>query len=103
MSTSNGTKPLGTPSEYFFHETSINNYANRFIQSGSIDEAIDLMKLHIAVFPESSSAYDVLGDAYTAKGEHTSAVKSLRKSLALDPNNKNAKEKLKKLEAAKIK
>lgn len=83
---------------YFFHEAVINNYANNFIQMNFLDEAIELLRLHIKVFPESSVAYAILGDAYAAKGEIELAIKSLRKSLKLDPENKSVKEKLKKLE-----
>lgn len=92
---------VSNQNEYFFHETVINNSANNFIQMNSLDEAIELLRLHIKVFPESSAAYAILGDAYTAKGEIELAIKSLRKSLMLDPKSKSVKEKLKKLEKIK--
>ncbi len=86
---------------YFFHESVINNNANNFVQMNFLDEAVELLRLHIKVFPESSTAYAILGDAYTAKGEIELAIESLRKSLNLDPENKSVKEKLKKLEKIK--
>ncbi len=92
---------VSNQNEYFFHEAVINNNANNFIQMNFLDEAVELLRLHIKVFPESSAAYAILGDAYTAKGEIELAVKSLRKSLKLVPENKSVKEKLKKLEKIK--
>jgi tetratricopeptide (TPR) repeat protein len=86
---------------YFFHEAVINNNANNFIQMNFLDEAVELLRLHIKIFPESSAAYAILGDAYAGKGEIEQAIKSLKKSLKLDPKNKSVKEKLKKLEKIK--
>jgi tetratricopeptide (TPR) repeat protein len=64
-----------------------------------LPEAIDLLKLNVQIYPDSSNAYDSLGDAYMKSGQKELAIESYTKSLEKDPTNDNAKEKLKQLEA----
>jgi len=85
---------VSNQNEYFFHEELINDYANIFIKSGAIDEAIELMGLHVEVFAESSAAYATLGNAYLAAGDIKLAMKNLQRSLKLDPENRSVKETL---------
>jgi Tfp pilus assembly protein PilF len=54
----------------------------------------------VQVFPTSSNAYDSLAEAYMKSGQKQLAIDNYKKSLELDPDNDNAKEKLKTLEAA---
>jgi CubicO group peptidase (beta-lactamase class C family) len=60
-------------------------------------EAIEIFKLNVFAFPRSANAFDSLGEAYLENGEKESAIENYRKSLALNPDNKNAEEMLKKL------
>lgn len=46
----------------------------------------------------SADAYDSLGEAYMAAGDKAGAKENYSKSLALNPNNENAREKLLELE-----
>ena len=49
------------------------------------------------LFPTSSNVWDSLGEAYLKSGDAHKAAECYSKSLALDPNNSNAKESLRKL------
>ena len=46
----------------------------------------------------SANAYDSLGEAYLTAGEKALAIRNYKKSVELDPNNRNGLEKLKELE-----
>ncbi|MGA6120817.1 tetratricopeptide repeat protein [Sphingobacterium anhuiense] len=48
-------------------------------------------------FPKSYEAYDSLGEAYMMDGNLKKAIENYKKSLALNTENTNAKEKLKEL------
>ncbi|WP_130735389.1 serine hydrolase [Flavobacterium sp. J27] len=67
-----------------YHQLSIGNY----------DIAITLFKLATTEFPESSNAFDSLGEAYMVSGDTLKAIKAYEKSLYLDTLNINATEKL---------
>jgi predicted TPR repeat methyltransferase len=49
--------------------------------------------------PDSANAYETLGEAQEKAGEKAEAVESYKKALEKDPENTEAKEKLKALEA----
>jgi len=59
--------------------------------------AIQIFKLNVSEYPNSSNVYDSLGAAYMKNGQKKLAIKNYEKSLELDPENNNAKEMLKKL------
>ncbi|UCE19383.1 MAG: alpha/beta fold hydrolase [Gemmatimonadota bacterium] len=80
-----------------FSETHMNALGYQFLQSGQTKEAIELFKLNVLAYPESANTYDSLGEAYMVDGDKELAIQNYNKSLELDPNNKNAIEKLKQL------
>ena len=49
--------------------------------------------------PDAFNTYDSLGEAYMKSGKRDKAIMNFRKSLELNPENENATEMLKKLEA----
>ncbi|HEX5733652.1 MAG TPA: serine hydrolase [Blastocatellia bacterium] len=63
-----------------------------------IDEAIEVLKINVEDYPDSSNAYDSLGEAYEMKGDKEQAIKNYKKSVELDPNNTNGIQKLKRLQ-----
>lgn len=77
------------------HEQYINNVGYQMMGEGSIDYAINIFKLNVALYPEAYNAYDSLGEAYLKKGNKELAIKNYKKSLALNPKNENALEMLK--------
>ena len=62
-------------------------------------ESIEIFKLNTFAFPKSSNAFDSLGEAYLESGDKKGAIENYKKSLELDPDNGNAREVLKKIQA----
>ncbi len=69
-------------------------WATDLKDDGHLPEAIDVLKLELQTYPDSSDAYDRLGDAYQKSGEKQLAIESYRKALEKNPANSDAKEKL---------
>ena len=55
------------------------------------------MKVAIDLYPKSTDAYDFLADAYETNGQKDLAIATFKKSLEVNPQNANARERLKKL------
>jgi tetratricopeptide (TPR) repeat protein len=69
----------------------------QLIQAKKIDEAIGVFELCIQAFPDYSYAYHNLGYCYLLKENKDLALKNLEKTLELNPDDKLAAQKLKKL------
>lgn len=80
-------------------ESSINRQGYALLRGGKQDEAIELFKLNVRLYPESWNTYDSLGEAYAAAGQKDLAIQNYEKSLQLNPQNDNGKEVLAKLRA----
>ena len=79
-------------------EKALNRYGYMFMRShGGIDEALELFKLNVRLFPESSRAWDSLGEGFMSAGNNDLAISHYEKSLALNPANENARRILEKL------
>jgi tetratricopeptide (TPR) repeat protein len=79
-------------------EKAINRYGYMFKRSnGGIDKALELFKLNVRLFPESSMVWDSLGEGYLSAGDNEKAIAYYEKSLALNPSNENARRVLNKL------
>ena len=59
--------------------------------------AIEVFKMNVEDFPNSSNAYDSLGEAYMINGDKELSIKNYQRSLELNADNKNAVEMLRKL------
>lgn len=79
-------------------EHELNDWGYRLLAFGKPRSALAVLKLTAALYPASGNAFDSLGEAYAANGDKAAAIIAYRKSLALDPGNKNAVERLKRLE-----
>lgn len=64
---------------------------------GKIKEGIEIFKLNVELYPESSNVYYSLGEAYMMYGDKELAIENYQKSLELNPKNTNAIARLKKL------
>ena len=80
-------------------ENLINRKGYDLINEKKLKEAIEIFKLNVFAFPKSANAFDSLGEAYLEAGDRQSAIENYKKSLLLDPQNENAREVLKRLEA----
>jgi len=64
-----------------------------------IEAAIAVFLLNTEQFPDSANTWDSLAEGYLTDGQTELAEKYYRKSLALDPTNQNARQKLAELES----
>lgn len=80
-------------------ETDLNDWAYRMLNGGGKPkEALEIFKLNALLYPGSANVYDSLAEAFEANGQREQAVKNYRRSLEIDPGNKNAVEHLKRLD-----
>ena len=82
---------------YFFNERQFNSAGYMLLNSSRVEEAVALFKMNMELFPDSWNVYDSLAEAYAVKGEKELAIKYYDKALQLNPDNQNAKERLKNL------
>lgn len=62
------------------------------------EEGINVLLLALHIYPTSANLYDSLAEAYLYKKNVIDAIFNFKKSLELNPENQNAKDKLKQLE-----
>lgn len=85
--------PDGAP----FTEQRLNLEAYRRLQSGRVDEAIELFKLNVQAYPGSWNAYDSLAEGYMTRGDAALAIANYEKSLELNPDNTGARQRIEEL------
>jgi tetratricopeptide (TPR) repeat protein len=61
------------------------------------DEAIKVFQRNVQEYPNAWNPYDSLAEAYMAAGQKELAIKNYEKSLAVNSDNKNGAENLRKL------
>jgi hypothetical protein len=61
---------------------------------------VEWERLNVQSYPDSSNAYDSLGEAYMKSWQKQLAIENYKKSLEEDPTNDNAKQKPKDLEGS---
>lgn len=88
---------LKSNASYYLNEGEMNSAGYQFLHEGKLNEAITVLKLNTDAFPESSNAYDSLGEAYMIQGNKELAIKNYQRSVELNPQNTNGIEALKKL------
>lgn len=79
--------------EFMFNTTGYS-----FLTNNKVNEAIEVFKLNVKLYPTAWNTYDSLGEAYAAAGNKDLAIENYEKSIALNPENEHGKEMLKKLE-----
>ncbi len=65
-------------------EAEINSFGYRLVQLKKMDEAIEMFKLNVELYPESANVYDSLGDAYEQLGNKAEAIKNYEKAVKID-------------------
>jgi hypothetical protein len=82
-------------------ERTVNFRGYGLLAEGKVPEAIAVLRLNVYLFPESANVYDSLGEAYMTAGNTELAIQNYEKSLELNPENKNAQQKLQQLRETK--
>jgi tetratricopeptide (TPR) repeat protein len=62
-----------------------------------ISQAKEIFKINIVLYPKNSLVYDSMGDAFKKEKDTLKAIEFYKKSLAINPENKNSLKNLKKL------
>ncbi|MGO8969578.1 MAG: serine hydrolase [Myxococcaceae bacterium] len=70
------------------------------LSAGKTEDAVQLFKANVALYPSDANAYDSLGEAYLKAGRRELATANYKKSLELNPKNDNAVAMLAKLGVA---
>lgn len=78
-------------------ESELNGLGYHLLRSDMLDAAVKIFELNVDQNPESWNVYDSLGEAYMYVENIEKAVTSYRKSLELNPQNKNAETQIKKM------
>ncbi len=77
--------------EYLVYEEEFNAIAYNLLERKRINEAIEVLKLSIQIFPESANLYDSLGEMYLLQDNKELALEKYKKSVDLNPNNIDGK------------
>jgi CubicO group peptidase (beta-lactamase class C family) len=78
-------------------EDDLNVWGYRLLGNGLKTQAIAVLGLAARLYPDSFNAYDSLAESYEAAGELDLAVQNYTRSLALNPGNTHASERLRAL------
>jgi tetratricopeptide (TPR) repeat protein len=88
---------LKQSNDYYVSESQLNGLGYRLLGMKKVREAIEIFKLNVETYPQSSNVYDSLGEAYMTNGDKELAVRNYQKAVELNPQNTNALEMLKRL------
>jgi tetratricopeptide (TPR) repeat protein len=80
-----------------FAEPLLDEIGSRLVNADQVDLATAVFRLNVEAFPSSATTHERLGDAYLKAGDAPRAIESYERALTLDPNNRDAKEKLDKV------
>lgn len=81
-----------------FDQNEINSLGYDFLNKGMIEDAIKVFQLFVLQYPETSNAYDSLGEAYAKNNNIKEAILNYRKALKINPYSQSAARAIKKLE-----
>ncbi len=79
------------------NERSINRAGYRYLNDDKHEEAIEMFKINIVLYPHKSNVYDSMGDAYKNAGDTIKAIEYYKKSLDINPENRGSKRNLERL------
>lgn len=71
-------------------EAELNEWGYGLLRSGAPQQAVHIFRLATLLYPDSANAYDSLADGCEQAGDKAGAIEHYRRSLQLDPGNKNA-------------
>jgi tetratricopeptide (TPR) repeat protein len=79
-------------------EPRVNSLGYRLMSEKRLTEAIVIFEVNARTHPNSSNAYDSLGEAYVNAHDKQRALDAYRKSVELNPENTNAKQMIRRIE-----
>ena len=87
----------------FGNEEALNGLGYHLISLDKIEDAIEVLKLNVEMFPESFNTYDSLGEAYMMNDQKELALANYKKSVEINPENEGGMLAIKKIEGTEIK
>ena len=75
----------------------LNRMGYNYMRVNKISQAKEIFKINIVLYPKNSLVYDSMGDAFKKEKDTLKAIEFYKKSLAINPENKNSLKNLKKL------
>ncbi|MDH6210338.1 D-alanyl-D-alanine carboxypeptidase [Chryseobacterium sp. BIGb0186] len=91
-----GIKEIEQNSEkYSLRENLIERYGCKFLFEKKTNQAIDLFKLNIHLFPNSTNGYYYISEAYRFSGQKKQAIEYLKLYIEKEPEDQNAQIKYK--------
>ncbi len=82
---------------YLFDEGGLSSIAYRLLDNKKPQDALIVFRLSVEEYPDASSPYYGMGQAYLALADTSKAIANFRRSLSLNPNNQDAADALKRL------
>ncbi|HMS66826.1 MAG TPA: serine hydrolase [Saprospiraceae bacterium] len=82
---------------YYVNEEELYIVSYKFNQSNDIENAVAVLKIGISFFPNAFNLYDSYGEILLKQGDENKAIDNYKKSVELNPNNKNGIRVLKEL------
>lgn len=79
-----------SPKKNKYIESDLNSWGYKLLNALKKQEALEIFKLNVFLFPESANTYDSLADAYSRVGRIEEARQYYSKVLEIDPKNQNA-------------
>ncbi|WP_452224279.1 tetratricopeptide repeat protein [Lacinutrix chionoecetis] len=75
----------------FIEEAAFNRLGYKKMNENAFNEAIEIFKINVALYPESDNVYDSLADAYSRIGDSLKAYEQYKKALQYNTGNRRAK------------
>lgn len=85
-------------SDYYIDENEMNIAGYELLLAEKLKQAAFLFKLNVETFPDSFNVYDSYGEVLLLLDKKTEAIENYKKSVAINPDNKNGLRVLKELE-----
>lgn len=86
------------PDKYLISERQFNSLGYRFLQKNMLPHAITVFRMNVETFPESYNVYDSLAEAYLNMADKYNTIRYYKKSLELNPQNENARDRLERMD-----
>jgi pimeloyl-ACP methyl ester carboxylesterase len=84
-------RSLSADSIYDFDEQVLNQLGYDLLRADETELALAIFRLNTEAYPGGFNTWDSLGEAYLVLGDTVRAIRNYRKSLALNPQNGNAR------------
>lgn len=83
---------------FILTENDLNAWGYKLMEQQQPRQAVAILQLNTRLYPDSANTYDSLGEALQNNGDRRKALQSYRRSLALNPENQNARQRISDLE-----